>query len=227
MYTLLKTTLLSPPIYRDLFVGICRVEADACRFISNWSLAAADSKQEELFELGWWCESALPRAYLVTLLFSCLPALRKDPKYISATFSVCKSVQHPLKGSFLYARLHSFLLRIFFNDELSEEMKAVCSGYSIETFTVLLKYFCRWHLSLPTKTTEPAYVASLFHETFEGVCGQISRMTSFDMFEAVLLPTFLVEIVNCRDSLAQTLSFQAIINVNWCCVSFLIPHLFF
>ncbi len=214
MYTLLKTTLLSPPVYRELFVGVCRIENDVQRFISNWAMTVSDGKQRELFELGWWCESALPRAYLVTLLFSSLPALWKDPKYISSTFSVCKSLQHPLKGSFLYSRLHSFILRIFFTEDLSEEMKALCTGYSVETFTTLLRYFCRWHHSLPTRTTEPSYTASLFHEAFEGVFNQISRMTSYDVFEAILLPTFLVEIVNSGDSLAQTLTFQSIINVR-------------
>ena len=215
MYTLLKTTLLSPPLYRDLFGGVCRIEADAHRFISNWAMKVSDERQVELFELGWWCESALPRAYLVTLLFSSLPALWTNPEYIAEAFAACKALQHPLKGSFLFARFHSFILRLFFtiNDD-GECLKSAYSVYSVETFVTLLKYFCRWHQSLPVKGTDPSYIASLFHETFEGFFAQISRMTSSKLFESVVLPTFLVEIVNCGDSLAQSLTFQTIINVR-------------
>ena len=219
MYTLLKTTLLSPPVYSEMFEGITRIENDAHNYISQWAKLSPNNsieRQVELFELGWWCASALPRAYLVTLLYSSLPSLWRESKYISDTFSVCKSLQHPLKGSFLISRLHSFLLKIYFSTEVcdNEEATTLLLGYSIESFTVLLRLFVRWHHSLPAKSTDPSYVASLYDEAFSSIFGEISRMCSFDTFETVVLPTFLVEIVNSGDSLAQTLLFQSIIKVR-------------
>lgn len=214
MYTLLKTTLLSPPFYYALFVRISWIEDDLRRYFHSWSVTANEEDQIELFELAWWCESTLPRVYLVTMLFSALPVLWKEPRWICETFSLCKSLQHPLKGSFLYSRLHTFILRLFNNEDISEEMRTICSGYSVEVFTSLLRLFCRWHQSLPAKTTEISFIASLFEETFEGVCGQISQMTSYDIFEELIFPTFLVEIVNCGDSLAQSLTFQSITKVR-------------
>lgn len=221
MYTLLKTTLLSPTNYHSLFSGISRIESDARHYISQWALLpdniSSVERQVEMFELGWWCESALPRAYLVTLLYSSLPALWTDSKYISDAFAVCKSLQHPLKGTFLITRLHTFLLQIYFSSEVceNEEIRTLLIGYSIESFTTLLRLFVRWHQSLPAKSTDPAYVASLYDESFSSVFGEMSRMCSFDIFEAVVLPTFLVEIVNCGDYLAQTLLLQSIIKVKF------------
>lgn len=216
MYTLLKTTLLSPPVYHELFKGVGIIEKDARHYIYQWATTIPDNqrveRQAELFELGWWCESALPRAYLVTLLYSSLPALWHDSKYINDTFSVCKSLQHPLKGSFLITRLHSFLLKIYFIIE-NEEIRTLLMGFSVESFTTLLRLFVRWHQSLPSKSTDPSYVASLFNESFVNIFGEIARMCTFDMFEAVVLPTFLVEIVNCADPLAQSLLFESIIKV--------------
>lgn len=219
MYTLLKTTLLSPPVYHELFSGITRIEGDARHYISQWATLPGNisvERQVEMFELGWWCESALPRAYLITLLYSSLPSLWLDSKYISETFSVCKSLQHPLKGSFLISRLHSFLLKIYFSAEVCENegIKTLLVGYSIESFTTLLRLFVRWHQSLPAKSTDPACVSSLYEESFSRVFGEMSRMCSFDIFEAVVLPTFLVEIVNSGDYLAQTLLLQSIIKVS-------------
>ena len=206
-------------MYHELFKGISEIECDARHYISSWAIIPGNDsveRQAELFELGWWCESALPRAYLVTLLYSSLPALWRDSKYISDTFSVCKSLQHPLKGSFLISRLHSFLLKVYFSAEVCEndEIRTLLTGYSIESFTTLLRLFTRWHQSLPAKSTDPSYVASLYNESFSSIFGEISRMCSFDLFEAIILPTFLVEIVNSSDSLAQTLLFQSIIKVN-------------
>lgn len=213
MYTLLKTTLLNPPIYKELFQSIRSIEIDAHNFIVSWSHTASHDKQVELFELGWWCDSALPRSYLVTLLYFSLEALWKDPKYIADTFSVCKSIQHPVKGSFLYCRLHSFLKGIY---KREDEMGALIIGYSVETFTTLLRLFCRWHQSLPSKRTETSFITSLYEESFEGFFVELaeSGICSYDMFEALVLPTILTEVVNSGDILAQTLIFKSLVKVN-------------
>lgn len=213
MYTLLKTTLLNPPIYKELFQSVQTIERDAHDFFVGWSQSVSYEKQVELFELGWWCDSALPRAYLVTLLYFSLESLWRDPKYIADTFSVCKSIQHPLKGSFLYSRLHSFLSAIL---KREEEMNALIIGYSVETFTTLLRLFCRWHQSLPARTTETSFITSLYKETFEGFFIELAEggMCSYDMFEAIVLPTVLTEVVNSGDILAQTLIFRSVVQVN-------------
>ena len=213
MYTLLKTTLLNPPVYRQLFNSIQSIEQDAHHFISTWSLTASFDKQVELFELGWWCEAAIPRAYLVTLLFYSMEELWKDPKYLADTFSVCKSIQHALKGSFLYSRLHSFLKRIYIKSE-GEEMRTLLIGYSVETFTTLLRLFCRWHQSLPTRSTETSYIASLYEESFAKFFIELGGMCEYDLFEEVVLPTILTEVVNSGDLLAQTLVFTSLIQVT-------------
>ena len=210
MYTLLKTTLLNPPIYKELFQAVQSIESDAHNFIVNWSQSTGYDKHVELFELGWCCESALPRAYLLTLLYFSLESLWKDPKYISDTFSACKSIQHPLKGSFLYSRLHSFLKEIYSREE---EMAALIIGYSVETFTTLLRFFCRWHQSLPTRTTETSFITSLFKECFEEFFVDLGGMCSYDMFEVVELPTILTELVNSQDVLAQSLIFTSLVQV--------------
>lgn len=216
MYTLLKTTLLNPPVYRQLFQSIRVIENDAFHFISGWAPTAAPGRQVELFELGWWCEGALPRAYLVTLLFYSLRSLWTDPKYFADTFAVCKSIQHPLKGSFLYSRLHFFLKEIHKQSRDDEETRTLIIGYSVETFTTLLRLFCRWHQSLPAKTTETSYVASLYRESFEGFFAELASdgMCSYDMFETVVLPTILTEAVNSADLLAQSLIFTSLVQVQ-------------
>ena len=212
MYTLLKTTLLNPPIYNELFQSVRSIENDAHEFIVSWSHTSSYDKQVELFELGWWCESAIPRAYLVTLLYFSLETLWRDPKYMAETFSVCKSIQHPLKGSFLYSRLHTFLKGIYNREE---EMGALIIGYSVDTFTNLLRLFCRWHQSLPTRTTETSFITSLYEESFEGFFAELGEgeMCSYDLFEAVVLPTILTEVVNSGDILAQTLIFKSLVKV--------------
>ena len=214
MYTLLKTTLLNPPIYRELFQSIRMIERDAIHFISTWAQSSTFAKQVELFELGWFCEGALQRAYLVTLLFYSLKCLWTDPKYFVDTFAVCKSIQHPLKGSFLYSRLHFFLKEIH-SQSRDEEIRTLIIGYSVETFTTLLRLFCRWHQSLPTKTTETSYIASLYRESFEGFFAELAAdgVCSYDIFEAIVLPTILTEVVNSADLLAQTLVFTSLVRV--------------
>lgn len=216
MYTLLKTTLLAPSVYRELFDGVIEIEFGVQKYISNWS-ANETEKQVELFELAWWCESALPRAYLVCLLFASLKQIQSNPEHLSKTLSACKAIQHPLKGSFLYSHLHSFLKQIYFSPSETEidnyNMQALCLGYSVETFTTLLRYFCRWHQSLPSKSTEPSYTASLYQETFSSFFQELARITSYDMFETVILPTILVEVVDCADPLAQNLIFTSMIKV--------------
>lgn len=216
MYTLLKTTLLAPSVYRELFEGIMGIEYEVRRYIGQWSKTSQNGIQVELFELAWWCESALPRAYLVCLLFASLNHVQSEPEYLAKTLSACKAIQHPLKGSFLCSHLHSFLKQIYFSpsEEPNLNMQTLCLGYSIETFTTLLRFFCRWHQSLPSKSTEPAYTSSLYQETFSGFFEELARITNFDMFETVVLPTFLVEVVNCADSLAQSLIFTSITKVK-------------
>ena len=212
MYTLLKTTLLNPPIYNELFQSVRSIENDAHEFIVSWSHTSSYDKQVELFELGWWCESAIPRAYLVTLLYFSLETLWRDPKYMAETFSVCKSIQHPLKGSLLYSRLHTFLKGIYNREE---EMGTLIIGYSVDTFTNLLRLFCRWHQSLPTGTTDTFFITSLYEESFEGFFVELAEgeMCSCDLFEAVVLPTILTEVVNSGDILAQTLIFKSLVKV--------------
>jgi hypothetical protein len=214
MYTLLKSTLLSPPVYRELVDGVISVENRTKQFISQWAAKTDKEGQLELFELAWWCEAALPRAYLVTFMFSCLPALWHEPRFISDTFSACKALQHPLKGAFLSSRLHSQLKLIYKSLE-EDEMKSLWMGYSVECFTNLLRLFVRWHSSLPLKTAETSFIASLYTETFESFFVELAGMATFDEFESVLLPTFLVEIVNCGDSLAQSLIFESIVKVQF------------
>lgn len=226
MYTLLKTTLLSPLIYQQLFEGVTKIEFQVQEYFENWFKRGDNcdfEKQVELFELAWWCESALPRSYLICLLFASLPLIQSSPEHLSRTFSACKSVQHPLKGSFLYSHLHSFLKQIYFSyeDEDEEnkiEMQTLSLGYSVECFTTLLRYFCRWNRSLPSNKTEATYTASLYEKTLSKVFQEVSKITSFDMFETILLPTMLVEVVNCGDNLAQTLVFTSIIKVNSNCI---------
>lgn len=214
---MLKTTLLAPSVYRELFEGIIGIEYEVRRYISQWSKTAQICLQIELFELAWWCESALPRAYLVCLLFASLNHVQSEPEFLAKTLSAFKAIQHPLKGSFLYSHFHSFLKQIYFSpseEEPNLQLQTLCLGYSIETFTTLLRFFCRWHQSLPSKITEPTYTASLYQETFSGFFEELARITSFDMFETVVLPTILVEVVNCADSLAQSLIFTSITKVN-------------
>lgn len=212
---MLKTTLLNPPVYRELFQSIRSIEIDAYHFISEWAQSVSIAKQVELFELGWWCEGALPRAYLVTLLFYSLKSLWTDPKHFADIFSVCKSIQHPLKGSFLYSRVHFFLKEIHKQSIDDEKTRTLIIGYSVETFTTLLRLFCRWHQSLPTRTTETSYVASLYSESFECFFVELASdgMCSYDMFETVVLPTILTEVVNSGDLLAQSLIFTSLVQV--------------
>lgn len=214
MYTLLKTTLLSPPKYQKPFSKILEVEHGAQQYFTGWALNNSLERQVELFELGWWCEGALPRAYLVTMLFFSLPALQTDPKYISDTFSACKSIQHPLKGSFLHSRFHTKLHRIYKESENESDLRILWLGYSVECFTTLLRLFVRWNDSLPSKTTQTTYIKSLYKESFEKFLGEVAEMTSYEMFETVLLPTFLVEVVNCSNALAQAQIFESIIRVR-------------
>ena len=214
MYTLLKTTLLSPPNYQKLFSKILEVEHGAQQYFTGWALNNSQERQVELFELGWWCEGALPRAYLVTLLFFSLPSLHSNPKYISDTFSACKSIQHPLKGSFLQFRFHSKLRLIYKESEDDSDLRILWLGYSVECFTTLLRLFVRWNDSLPSKTTQISYIKSLYKESFDNFFGQVAEMTSYEMFETVLLPTFMVEVVNCSNALAQAQIFESIIRVK-------------
>lgn len=214
MYTLLKTTLLSPPNYNKLFLKVLEVEQDARKYFTGWALNNSVQRQVELFELGWWCEGALPRTYLVTLLFFSLPALHTDPKYILDSFSTCKSLQHPLKGSFLYSRFHNQLRRIYKESGIDSDLKILWLGYSVECFTALLRLFVRWNDSLPIKNTQTSYIQSLYNESFSSFFEEVAEMTSYEMFETILLPTFLVEAVNCSNALAQAQIFESIVKVN-------------
>lgn len=226
MFGILKTTLLSPNNYAALVKAMENIEASVVSWLRAWSSQEHQNliQAEDLFNLAWYCDAAIPRALLASLILRSCPKLWcHDGKALNACIGAYHAIQHPLKGIALLSHLNAQMLSIWRElDDVEEAVErpiiqATILSHSVDIFTSSLKLFVRWPTmgereDLNLRDEERM---QLFETGMLPILEQTNAYcTSIQTFEDVFLPVFVGELINSNDVLAQTLIFNAIVTVR-------------
>nr|XP_002740147.1 PREDICTED: vacuolar protein sorting-associated protein 35 [Saccoglossus kowalevskii] len=220
MLSELRTSMLSPKSYYELYMAIC----DELRYLEQY---LADEFQKghkvaDLYELVQYAGNIIPRLYLlVTVGVVYIKANDHNRKDILKDLvEMCRGVQHPLRGLFL----RNYLLQCTRNSlpdcQEGEETQTGTVKDSIDfillNFAEMNKLWVRMQHQGHSRDREKREKERLELRILVGTnlvrLSQLDTMV-VDMYKKNVLPGVLEQTVSCRDYIAQEYLMECIIQV--------------
>merc|ERR1719228_700940 len=225
----LRTSLLSPKSYYQLYMGIC----DELRHLEQFLLDEfrKGRKVADLYELVQYAGNIVPRMYLLITVglvyIQTNEFSRRD--ILRDLVEMCRGVQHPLRGLFL----RNYLLQCTRNvlpdalDEMVQEVQANnmtsldgtiqdSIDFILLNFSEMNKLWVRMQHQGHSRERERRERERMELRILVGTnLVRLSQleMVQVDMYSRLVLPGILEQVVSCRDAIAQEYLMECIIQV--------------
>merc|ERR1719210_2638835 len=225
MLSELRTSLLSPKSYYQLYMAIC----DELRHLEQYLLDEfrKGHKVADLYELVQYAGNIVPRMYLlITVGMVYIQAnefSRRD--ILRDLVEMCRGVQHPLRGLFL----RNYLLQCTRNilpdalEDIQDPSQMTLDGtiedsidFILLNFSEMNKLWVRMQHQGHTREREKRERERLELRILVGTnLVRLSQLDNvdLDMYKSAVLPGVLEQVVSCRDAIAQEYLMECIIQV--------------
>lgn len=203
----LRTSLLEPPSYYELYIQITNEMMELER-----TLLAEHRRGKriaDLYELVQYAGNILPRLYLLITIGSVYIVTKEAPAadLLRDLVEMCKGVQHPTRGLFLrnYLSVRTKDKLPDKNNQLDGTVE-MSVNFTIQNFTEMNKLWVRMGYqgsadTWQTRQLERRQLRQLIGANLERL-GNLEGVTEEVYVESVL-PRLLEQIVSCKDKLAQ------------------------
>ncbi|XP_018329314.1 vacuolar protein sorting-associated protein 35 [Agrilus planipennis] len=221
MLTELRTSLLSPKSYYELYMAI----TDELRHMELYLLDEFQKgrKVTDLYELVQYAGNIVPRLYLLITVgivyIKSNPQLKRD--ILKDLVEMCRGVQHPLRGLFL----RNYLLQCTRNvlPDVPEEESNLAEGNVRDSIDFVLMNFAEMN-KLWVRMQHQGHSRERQHrekerEELRILVGtnlvRLSQLESVNLekYQKIVLPGILEQVVSCKDSIAQEYLMECIIQV--------------
>nr|CAG4636762.1 EOG090X00QE [Ceriodaphnia reticulata]SVE72762.1 EOG090X00QE [Ceriodaphnia reticulata] len=219
----LRTSLLSPKSYYELYMAIC----DELQHLEMYLLDEFQNgrKVADLYELVQYAGNIIPRLYLLVTVgvvyIKTNEQSRRD--ILRDLVEMCRGVQHPLRGLFL----RNYLLQCTRNllPDLTEEDPLATESYGnvrdavdfIQlNFSEMNKLWVRMAYQGHSRDKERRERERQELRLLVGTnLVRLAQLDSVDveLYKKIVLPGILEQVVSCRDALAQEYLMECIIQV--------------
>ncbi|XP_077983360.1 vacuolar protein sorting-associated protein 35-like [Glandiceps talaboti] len=219
MLSELRTSLLSPKSYYELYMAIC----DELRHLEQYLYDEFQKghKVADLYELVQYAGNIIPRMYLLVTVgvvyIKTHDANRKD--IIKDMVEMCRGVQHPLRGLFLRNYLLQCTRNILPDCEDPEEIGGNIKDsidFILLNFSEMNKLWVRMQHQGHTRDREKREKERMELRILVGTnlvrLSQLDSMTQ-EFYKKNVLPGVLEQVVSCRDYIAQEYLMECIIQV--------------
>merc|ERR1719189_271178 len=227
MLSELRTSLLSPKSYYQLYMAIC----DELRHLEQFLLDEfrKGHKVADLYELVQYAGNIVPRMYLLITVgmvyIQTNEFSRRD--ILRDLVEMCRGVQHPLRGLFL----RNYLLQCTRNvlpdalDQMVQEVDSMTSldgtiqdsiDFILLNFAEMNKLWVRMQHQGHSRDREKKERERMELRILVGTnLVRLSQLDNIDMamYKSTVLPGVLEQVVSCRDAIAQEYLMECIIQV--------------
>merc|ERR1719225_1880846 len=227
MLSELRTSLLSPKSYYQLYMGIC----DELRHLEQFLLDEfrKGRKVSDLYELVQYAGNIVPRMYLLITVgmvyIQTNEFSRRD--ILRDLVEMCRGVQHPLRGLFL----RNYLLQCTRNilpDAVEEVIQSDPSQLILDgtiedsidfillNFSEMNKLWVRMQHQGHSREREKRERERLELRILVGTnLVRLSQLDNVDLeiYKTTVLPGVLEQVVSCRDAIAQEYLMECVIQV--------------
>eukprot|EP00099_Drosophila_melanogaster_P026028 NP_726175.3 vacuolar protein sorting 35, isoform B [Drosophila melanogaster] len=213
----LRTSVLSPKSYYELYMAVTN---ELCHL--ELYLSEKIDKKTDLYELVQYSHTIVPRLYL--LITVGIVYIKNDPtlkrSILKDLVEMCRGVQHPLRGLFL----RNYLLQCTRNilpDVMVEENEHEGNVYDaidfvLTNFAEMNKLWVRMqhqgHSSEKTRREKEREELKILVGTNLVRLSQLESAT-LEIYQRLILPGILEQVVSCRDAIAQEYLMECIIQV--------------
>lgn len=223
MLSELRTSLLSPKSYYELYMGIC----DELRHLELYLLDEFQKgrKVADLYELVQYAGNIVPRMYLLITVGLVYIKTNEYSKrdILRDLVEMCRGVQHPLRGLFL----RNYLLQCTRNilpDVQDDGTPSNNEDGTIEdsidfillNFSEMNKLWVRMQHQGHSRERERREKERMELRILVGTnLVRLSQLDNIDvdMYKRTVLPGILEQVVSCRDAIAQEYLMECIIQV--------------
>ncbi|XP_074595818.1 vacuolar protein sorting 35 [Brevipalpus obovatus] len=228
MISELRTNLLSPKAYYELYMAVC----DQLRHLEIYlsDEFSRGRKIPDLYDLVQYAGNIIPRHYLLITVglvyMKTTPGCRRD--ILKDLVEMCRGVQHPLRGLFL----RNYLLQSCRNilpDVVVEDFTGAEGGkedhsgtiedsidFILLNFAEMNKLWVRMQHQGHTRDKDRREKERLELRLLVGTnLVRLSQLESIDIerYKNIVLPGILEQVVSCRDSIAQEYLMECVIQV--------------
>eukprot|EP00094_Tigriopus_californicus_P003870 TCALIF_03725-PA protein Name:"Similar to Vps35 Vacuolar protein sorting-associated protein 35 (Mus musculus)" AED:0.12 eAED:0.12 QI:124/0.92/0.85/1/0.92/0.92/14/130/936 len=217
----LRTSLLSPKSYYELYMSVC----DEMRHLESYLLDEFQKgrKVADLYELVQYAGNIVPRMYLLITVglvyIKTNEYSRRD--ILRDLVEMCRGVQHPLRGLFL----RNYLLQCTRNilpDTLESSVGKDDGNiedsidFILTNFAEMNKLWVRMQHQGHSRERDKKEKERMELRILVGTnLVRLSQLDNIDvtMYKRVVLPGILEQVVSCRDAIAQEYLMECIIQV--------------
>eukprot|EP00298_Acanthocystis_sp_HF-20_P010084 c18665_g2_i1.p1 GENE.c18665_g2_i1~~c18665_g2_i1.p1 ORF type:complete len:778 (-),score=337.51 c18665_g2_i1:147-2480(-) len=215
----LKTSLLTPKNYYELYIQVC----DELRHMEMFFTQEAKRRPiHEIYQLVQHAANVLPRLYLLITAGSVYIKTREVPAkdILRDLVEMCKGVQHPMRGLFLRNYLSQMTkdkLPDVGNDYESDGDGAKETiDFIIQNFTEMNKLWVRMQHQGPARERDKREKERLELRILVGTnLVRLSQLEGVDveMYQELVLTRILEQVLNCKDQISQQYLMEVIIQV--------------
>ncbi|KAG5678377.1 Vacuolar protein sorting-associated protein 35 [Polypedilum vanderplanki] len=215
----LRTSLLSPKSYYELYMAV----TDELRFLEVYLLDEFQKghKITDLYELVQYAGNIVPRLYL--LITVGLVYIKSNPmtkkSILKDLVEMCRGVQNPLRGLFL--RNYLLTLRNILpdtpvgkDDETGNVHDSI--DFILTNFAEMNKLWVRMqhqgHSSEKSRREKEREELKILVGTNLVRLSQLDSV-NLEIYQKIILPSILEQVVSCRDAIAQEYLMECIIQV--------------
>lgn len=216
----LRTSLLSPKSYYELYMAV----TDELRFLEIHLLDEFQKGQKvtDLYELVQYAGNIVPRLYLLITVglvyIKSNPATKKS--ILKDLVEMCRGVQNPLRGLFL--RNYLLTLRNILPDVPVGKDIDECGSvhdsidFILTNFAEMNKLWVRMqhqgHSSEKSRREKEREELKILVGTNLVRLSQLESV-NLEIYQKIILPSILEQVVSCRDAIAQEYLMECIIQV--------------
>lgn len=213
----LRTSMLSPQPYYDLFITITQ----ELRHLEETLVDHFEKKGaiKDLYELVQYAGNIIPRLYLLITVGAVYIRTKQvaTKDIMKDLVEMTRGVQHPLRGLFLRNYLLQCVKEHFPTDENSEDGTIVDSvDFILLNFAEMNKLWVRMQHQGHSRDKEKREKERTHLKLLVGK--NIERLSSLEnvtiaMYKEKILPAVLEQVINCKDAIAQEYLMDCIIAV--------------
>ncbi|CAO3655667.1 unnamed protein product [Mucor hiemalis] len=215
MLTELRTSLLTPKNYYELYISIF----DVMRYLTNYLIECHETGKHhlgDLYELVQYASSIVPRLYLMSTVGSIYLSVKDAPPQgdvLMDMMEMTKGVQHPIRGLFLRHYLGGMTRDFLPNN--GEHLESSIQ-FILTNFAEMNKLWVR--LQHMGHTRDKAKRESERKELGTLVGTNLVRLSQLEgvdlnVYQTDILPGILNQVINCHDVMAQEYLMEVIIQI--------------
>ncbi|WRT64227.1 uncharacterized protein IL334_001156 [Kwoniella shivajii] len=215
----LRTSSLSPKQYYELYMSVF----DSLRYLSNYLYEAHQEGKHhlaDLYELVQYAGNIVPRLYLMITVGSVYMSVPDAPvkEIMKDMLEMSRGVQHPTRGLFLRHYLSGQtrdFLPVGTSDGPSGNLQDSI-GFVLTNFIEMNKLWVRLQHQGHSREGEKRETERRDLRILVGTnLVRLSQLEGVDlgMYQTIILPSVLEQVVNCRDVIAQEYLMEVVIQV--------------